>query len=214
MSETEVAPAMVESELLVHKTLAYSVTRLAVWTWLKLVHRLRVEGRENLPLEGPVVIASNHQSFLDIPIVAASTRRHVCFVARDSLARSRPLAWLMRRCGAVLIGRGTADRRALREMGAHLAAGDCLTVFPEGTRSEDGRLGPFKGGAIASARRAGAVVVPTAIRGAIDALPRGASFPRPARITITFGVPLDPAEEGAEERLLAAVEALVGDGRT
>jgi 1-acyl-sn-glycerol-3-phosphate acyltransferase len=186
-----------------------------IWTgcWLgsRLLHRVRIEGLEHLP-EGGCLVASNHQSFIDIPLLAAVIPRHVSFVARDSLAKSKPLAYIMERCGAVLVKRGASDRRAMREMSTHLKLGDCISIFPEGTRSIDGKVGEFKGGALLAARMAGVPIVPAAIRGGLRVLPRGKSFPRLAKLAVTFGSPIEPKAPDALERLQEAVEAMVGDG--
>lgn len=202
-----------DAPLIAHKTLAYRVIHRITQFLLFTVCRLEVQGRENLPTDGPAVIASNHQSMIDIPVVAAGTSRHVCFVARETLANTRWLAWVMRQCGAILIGRGTADRRALREMKGHLELGDLLAVFPEGTRTHDGSLGEFKGGAVLAAKRARAPIVPTAIRGAVDVLGRGMSWPRPRKIVIRFGPPIDSGDPDAQERLVRWVTDAVGNGR-
>ena len=108
---------------LVRKTLVYRLIRTGCILYLGLRHRMKVEGRENVPERGGTLVVANHQSFLDIPLIAAALRRHVCFVARRSLAESKLLAFIMRQCGAVLIDRGETDRGALREIAAHLAAG-------------------------------------------------------------------------------------------
>ena len=158
MSELEPSPDAPSPEggeelrVLAHATIVYRITQASVWSWLTLVHRMRVEGRALVPKSGGALLVANHASFLDIPLVAASLGRHVSFVARDSLARSRPLGWLMRQCGAVLVRRGAADRRALREIARHLELGDCVAIFPEGSRSADGSLGEFRRGALLGAR--------------------------------------------------------------
>jgi 1-acyl-sn-glycerol-3-phosphate acyltransferase len=215
MSEVEPRPdaGQERPRVLTRKTLIYRFVRTSVDLTYRIVFRRRVEGRENLPMQGPVLLALNHQSFLDIPLVAGSTTRHVSFVARESLARSRPLGWLMRQCGAVLIQRGKPDRAALREMVAHLEAGDCVAVFPEGTRSSDGRLQPFRAGALLAARLSGAPVVPAAIRGTIEAWPRGARWPRPRRVSLSFAPAVDPNLPDALERVRAGIEERLGDGR-
>ena len=84
-------------------------------------------------------MAANHSSHLDIPIISVITRRHVAFVARDTLDGARWLSFVMRECRTVLIRRGTADRRAIRAMVEHLEAGDCVAIYPEGTRRAKGR---------------------------------------------------------------------------
>jgi 1-acyl-sn-glycerol-3-phosphate acyltransferase len=137
----------------------------------------------------------------------------VCFAARDTLARSRFLAWVMRESGVVLVRRGAAEKSAVEAMIAHVAAGDCVAIFPEGTRSPDGSLGEFKPGALLVARRARSPIVPCAIRGAFLAWPRGRSLPRPSPISIRFGPPIDPSAPGALDALVAAVASLAEDGR-
>jgi 1-acyl-sn-glycerol-3-phosphate acyltransferase len=195
------------------KTLVYRTLRAAVSAWCRGVHRMRVEGARNLPLSGGVLLVANHQSALDVPMIAAATRRHVGFVARASLGRSRLLAWIMARCGAVLVRPGEADREALRNMVLRLRSGDCLAIFPEGTRSTDGRGGEFRGGGVLAARRAGVPIVPVGIRGSREAWPRGARRPRLAPVCLCFGPALDPRAPEALAEARRAVAALVGDGR-
>ena len=204
MSESE------DSSLLTQKTLVYSATRFFMGCLLKGYNRARVEGQEHLPSEGPVVLAANHMSLLDIPLIAMSTRRHISFVARRSLAHSRPMAFLLDQCGAVLVDRGAADRRALSEMIAHLEAGDALAVFPEGTRSTDGHIGPFLAGALVAARRASAPIVPIGIQGTFEVWPRGARLPRANRVSLCFGAPIGAREPEALERVRCAVSELSG----
>ena len=163
-------------EALVDITPAYWFGRQVSRTYFGLT-RCRYEGRENVPAEGPVVIVANHQSFLDIPLIASSLKRHVCFVARDSLANFKPLGWLMRESRVILVKRGTADRAALRAMLAHLEAGDALVVFPEGTRTRDGSVGEFRAGALLVAQKARAPVVPAGIRGLSEPGPETGDFP-------------------------------------
>jgi 1-acyl-sn-glycerol-3-phosphate acyltransferase len=194
--------------LIVHSRPGYRIIRSFLVVYLKLWHRLRIEGREHLPREGGVLIASNHQSFLDIPLVAVAAPRHVAFVARSTLASSRLVNFLMRQSGSVFVRQNTADRAALEDMIAHLEHGDCVAVFPEGTRTRDGSLGPFRAGAAVAARRAGVPVVPMAISGAFEAMPRARLFPRPRRITVRFGPALSPGEDTLE-RARSSIAAMV-----
>lgn len=200
-------------EVLTRKTLVYRLSRGSTMVWLYTLHRLRVRGREHVPARGGALIVSNHQSFLDIPVIAAAARRHVSFVARDTLAETRWLAFVIRECGAVKLKRGTADRKGLTEMIRHLELGDCVSIFPEGTRSTDGRLGEFHGGALVAARRTGVPIVPAAIRGAFEAFPKGSKRPRWKRISIEFAPPVDPRAPDALELVRGSVARLLGDGR-
>jgi 1-acyl-sn-glycerol-3-phosphate acyltransferase len=213
----EPGPAAAPRKLVTRSTPTYVIGRGLIGTFLRTACRLQVRGREHMPRQGPVLLVANHQSYLDIPAlasaVATAAGRHVCFVARDSLARSRFLAFVMRESGAVLIKRGVPDRAALEETIEHLEQGDAVAIFPEGTRSTDGAVGEFRSGALLVARRTGCPIVPTGIRGTIDVLSRDQKFPRPARVRVSFGAPVDPGSEGALERVRDAVCALVGDGR-
>jgi 1-acyl-sn-glycerol-3-phosphate acyltransferase len=200
-------------DLLTEPTWVYRTIHAAVWLEARIWHRLSVEGLEHLPRDGGCLIASNHQSFLDIPLIAAAVPRHVSFVARDTLARSKLLAFIMKGCGAVLVKRGAADRRALREMAVHIERGDCVSIFPEGTRTEDGDPREFKGGVLLAARMARAPIVPLAIEGAFAAYPRGARFVRPAKVRLRFGPPIDPRGEGATAELERSVRAMLADLR-
>jgi 1-acyl-sn-glycerol-3-phosphate acyltransferase len=199
--------------ILTQKTLVYRLCNKGSLLFCKMYFRLRVEGLVNIPKEGGAVLASNHQSFVDILILGGCMPRHIAFVARDTLAEWRWLAYIMRQCGAVLVRRGTSDRRALRGMVDHLERGDIVVIYPEGTRTKSGGLQEFKGGALLAARTAGVPIIPCGIRGAFEAWPRGRTLPRPKKVGVRFGPPIDSSAPDAQERLVAAVQALIGDGR-
>jgi 1-acyl-sn-glycerol-3-phosphate acyltransferase len=165
----------------------------------RLFFRLKVTGAENVPADGGVLVASNHQSFFDPIIVAISNRRSVFFMARDSLFRSRYFGWLLRNVGAFPVRRGAPDRKALREAVERLQAGAVLLVFPEGTRTRDGSLGPLHSGPAMLAFRAGVPIVPAVIKGAVDAWPRTKKIFRFRPISIAYGRPLPPPATGERE---------------
>jgi cytidylate kinase len=190
----------------------YRLLKAVDWTACKLWFRLKVEGLDRIPRRGGVLLAANHQSFLDILVVGASVPRHVTFVARDTLADTAWLAFVMRRCKAILVRRGTSDRAAIRAMSETLASGGIVAIYPEGTRSRDGDPGTFKGGAVMAARLAGVPIIPVGIRGAYQAWPRGRRFPKPLRVGIRFGAPIDPNAADARERLESAIRGMIGDG--
>lgn len=200
------------SAVVSHSTLTYRVCRAVCGAYLRFRHRLRTTGSEHLPATGGALIVANHQSFLDIPIMAATTGRHISFVARDSLKESRILSFIMRESGVVLVKRGAADRAALREMQDHLAAGDLLLIFPEGTRTRDGQVGEFKAGALLAARKAGVPLIPAGIRGSFGVWPRSKKLPGPGRLEVRYGPPIDVSQRDALDAARGAILEAVGDG--
>lgn len=201
-----------EEPLITWATPFYRTVRFFGRATCRACFRLRVEGLANVPATGGAVVATNHQSFLDIMLVAAALDRHVSYVARDTLAEWWWLRLTIRQSGSVLVRRGTSDRAALRGMAAHLEAGDLVAIYPEGTRTRDGRLGVLKGGAVLAARMAGVPIVPAGIRGAYEAWPRGRIVPRPRRVAIRFGPLIDSGRPDAMERLQATIGGMIGDG--
>ena len=176
----------------------------------RLLFRIRVHGRQHLPERGGMLIAANHQSYLDIPLISyGAWRRHVAYVARASLAGSRILAWTMKHCGAILIRRGERDLAAIRAMTEALQAGDLVALFPEGTRTRDGQLGPFKKGAALAARRAGVRILPCAIRGTFEAWPPQRRLPRVRRLEIEFGEPIDSGRSDAIEAVRVSIAGML-----
>lgn len=191
------------------------------WVWrgiMGVTHALtrtlyptRVQGVEHVPLTGGALIVANHQSVLDIPLIArAAHRRHLTFVARSTLAGSRVLAFILDRCQAILIDRDRGDRVALTSMIERLEAGALVVIFPEGKRSRDGELGIPKKGALLAARRAGVPIVPCAVDGSFRAMPPGARFPRPTRIRVSFGGPVSSADRDALQHTWGEISSLLG----
>jgi 1-acyl-sn-glycerol-3-phosphate acyltransferase len=149
--------------------------------------RYRALGRGNVPPAGPVLLAANHASFLDPPLVGIGTSRRLHFLAKAELFRVPLLGGLIRRLNAHPVERDGADLGALRQALALLRHGEALLVFPEGTRGPGTELGPGKPGAGMLAAVSEAPVVPVYIDGSGRAWPRGARGPRLVRITVTFG---------------------------
>jgi len=177
----------------------YIALSMASFVLLKLFFRLKIKGIENVPRDGGVLIASNHQSFLDPIIVSASNRRPVGFMARDTLFRNAAFAWFIRKLGSFPVRRNTADRQAVRDAVARLRAGAALLVFPEGRRTHDGRLGRLRSGPAMLAYRAGVPIVPAAITGAFEAWPRTRKLFRFRRVSIAYGPPIPPPERSEHE---------------
>jgi 1-acyl-sn-glycerol-3-phosphate acyltransferase len=184
----------------------YWSVRTALWVVFKLAFRLRWCGTEQLPRFGPLILVTNHQSYLDPILVGIPAPRMLRFLARDTLF-FWPLRPFIRSLGAVAIDREGGGLSGLKQSLALLKLGEALVVFPEGTRSRDGRLGLLKPGFCSIARRGRATLVPVGIAGAFSAWPRGRRFPHPAPIGLAFGLPLTPDrfEALSDEALLAQI---------
>ena len=173
----------------------YTLVWCCCWTICKLMFRFRWSGQENVPADGPVLVVSNHQSHLDPVLVAIGCPRQMKFLAKQGLF-FWPLAWLIRSLGAVPIDRSGGGLSGFKATLRLLKEGQPVLVFPEGTRSPDGRLQPLLPGFCALARRSGATLVPAALSGAYAAMPRGCRLPRPRPITLRFGAPIPSQQYG------------------
>ena len=186
-------------------------SKWAVLLFSKLWFRHRCEGSEQVPAEGPVLLVANHASYLDPPMVGISTKREVNFLAQAGLAVFPPLRWWLAQVGVTLIDRDAPSKDALRMLGNSLRAGEVVGIFPEGTRSRDGSVAPFKSGVEFLVRRSKAIVVPIGIDGTFRAMSRSMRLPRPRKVVVRFGAPWTPEQvlaEGGVERLRREVAAL------
>ena len=168
----------------------YAILKPLTMLLSRLFFGLRSRGREHVPAAGPVLFVANHASFLDPPLVGSASPRPLSFLAKAELFGIPLFGGLIRRLNAHPLRREGADAGALRTALRVLRSGGALLVFPEGTRGEEGKLGPAKVGAGMLAVLGGAPVIPVYISGSGRAWPRGRRFPRPARVTVTFGPPL------------------------
>lgn len=137
-----------------------------------------------------VLLASNHQSFLDPVLVGVALDRPVHYLARSSLFRPPGFGQLIRALGAHPLRRGKIDGSALRTCMQILRGGEPLLLFPEGTRSRDGSLGRMRPGAASLAARCEVPIIPVCIEGAFQAWPRTRALPRPAPVAVAYGRPL------------------------
>lgn len=163
------------------------LSRSLVLAFCRVWHRLRIENASAMPATGPVLVVANHGSYLDPPLIGISCRRWVGFLAQSGLARFGPARWWLRQVGVTLIDRSAPSKDALRLVVGCLEAGEAVGLFPEGTRSRDGAVGPFRAGVEFLVRRTGAPVLPVGLDGAFRAFPRGAWLPRPRRIVVRYG---------------------------
>lgn len=207
---------------------AYILGRLLLLPTTRVLFRPRIEGRENVPLTGPVILASNHLSFIDSIAIPVASPRVVRFLAKSDYfdgpgLKGRLSSTFFTAVGArpVRRGAGQAALEALEQQKAFLDDGQAVALYPEGTRSRDGRLYKGRTGVAFLALQTGAPVVPVGLIGTNKVMPIGATVPRlRPRITIRFGEPLDLSRHGAPtsgrarraatEELMAAIHALSG----
>lgn len=171
----------------------YRFTQSVLRLWGRLWFGLRTKGMEHLPQTGPVVLICNHQSHLDPAMIGGFTNRPLSIMARESLFRGW-FGGLIHSYDAIPVDRDGGGIRGLRETLGRLRHNAAVLVFPEGTRSPDGRLQKMKPGFLALVRRGKAALVPMGIDGAFDAMPRGVVIPRPRRIAIVYGEAIAPEE--------------------
>ena len=205
----------------------YLVTRTVLAPVARLIYRPVIEGREHIPRTGPVLLASNHLSFSDSFVIPLVAPRRVVFLAKSEYFTGKGLRglwvrWLFTATGAVPVRRGThgAAQEALDSAMEILNDGHAFVIYPEGTRSLDGRLYRGRTGVAWLALTAGCQVVPVALSGTQDIQPVGSRLPRIRKITVRFGEPLDfshlqgakpgPARREATDAIMAAIHELSG----
>jgi len=162
----------------------YSLFKFALFVICKVLFRLKVKGLENLPRSGAVVIAANHSSFLDPVTLAVAVPRQVVFLVMKPVYNFWPLAWFFRIMPCIPLN------GALNRAVDALKKGAVVGVFPEGGRSEDGRLKNAKLGAARLAMLSGAPILPVGICGAYEAYPPHRLLPRPRQIEVRIGSPI------------------------
>lgn len=174
----------------------YAVIVRLVRLGLTLVFRTRVFGTTHVPQTGPVLLVANHQSNLDPPAISSSyTRRQLWFVAKEELFRKRFGAWVIGSLNSIPLKLGESDSRAIKEVVRRLRQGEAVLIFPEGSRTTDGRVHAFKRGILVLVKRARCPVVPVAIEGPFDIWPKSGRMRLfSARIAVRFGEPIEADE--------------------
>jgi len=172
----------------------YHLARFLCLVFTAIFFRLRARGRQNVPRRGSVVLAGNHQSFMDPVFCGVGVRRRLTYIARESLFHFGPFGWLIHSVNAIPIGRDKADIAAMRAILERLRRGEAVCLYPEGTRSHDGRIAPLKAGFGLLCRRSKATVVPVLVDGAFECWPRHRKLFRPGHVTIWYGTPLPPEQ--------------------
>ena len=174
------------------KALSFVVKLWARLTLYLSLSRVRIIGNFSPPPGGNIVYVANHQSFFDIPLIMGWVDPKVGFVAKESLFKIPVLGWWMREIGCIPVSRKASRRElsAFERMKKFLSAGGVLVIFPEGTRSPDGSLLPFKSSALKPAVDSKSTVIPVTIWGTKDIMPKGTFAISPARVFIKVGGPI------------------------
>ena len=165
----------------------YWVCRWACRLFCILFFRFRAYGRENVPDRGAFILVSNHQSYLDPVLCGVALKRQLCFLARESLFGNWFFRWLTFSLNAIPLRQEQADLSAVKTVIHRLKEGMGVCLYPEGTRTGDGKIAPFKSGFSLLCRRGDAVVVPMVIDGAFECWPRHKKIFSSGQITICYG---------------------------
>ena len=152
--------------------------------------RWQVYNAERVPLTGPVILASNHASFLDPPLAGSGVKRAINYLARDTLFRYPGIGALLRSWNAVPVDRDGGGASGLKSILDRLLAGGAIILFPEGTRTRDGKLQSAKSGIGLTVIKSDAPVVPVRIFGSFEAYGRHLKIPRPVRVIVKYGQPM------------------------
>lgn len=192
--------------------------RSYLWKYLQILARvlttnlfdLKVYGLENVPQTGGVLLAANHQSYLDPVLVAVRLRRPVSFMAKSELFENPYFGWFIRALHAYPVRQGEGDIGAIRQAIQRLNDGYALNVYPEGTRTEDGKIQPLEKGIALILRKVDVPVVPVAIDGSFEAWHKDNYLFRPHPIRVSYGKPLYLKDLPAKQVLETLHNAMVG----
>lgn len=196
--------------------------RITCWFFREVVYRIaggiRAINMRNMPKEGPVIMAPIHFSNYDPPLVVIAQRRHVRMMAKEELARTPVVGAFIKAMDGFFVKRGEGDMEAIRKAIAFLESGQCVVMFPEGTRGDGKSMGPLSKGVAMLAKKTGAKVVPVGLHGPQIAWPRGSFIKRRHLMTVIYGEPFtfdEVAGEGSNaeqrEQFLKVLEQKIVD---
>jgi len=195
---------------------AYYIGRACYRAVFRCYFRWRVCHAERVPARGPLLLASSHASFLDPPLVGCGLDRPCHFLARATLFRNPLFGRILQAVGALPVDRDGGNAAGLRTILDKLQEGCAIVLFPEGTRTLDGRLQAPRSGIGLIALKSGAPVVPVRILGTFEAFGKHRRWPRPHRVTVIYGQPLRfdreraEAQSGSRERVRQLYQEVAG----
>ena len=184
------------------KNIIKVIVRNAILLWCRIAHRVKIEGREDIPKDGAVIFCGNHRTFLDPPLIVVTAKREVHFLAKEELYKNPFLAFLGWAFDAIKVKRDAKDINAVKSSLKYLKKGECIALFPEGTRNGLAKGEKVKDGAAFFALRTGAKVVPIGISG------KTGHF---SKVTIKYGKPLDYSNYKNTEDEKKALEEITED---
>lgn len=179
-------------------TFTYRLTWFAFRGFARIWFRSTVIGANHVPLTGSVILAANHNSFADPPLVGSALPREVSYLARDTLFNKPFLGWYIKKLNGVPVNRDGGGGPGLKAILDRLNIGNGIVLFPEGTRSPDGTLLPAKSGIGLIVAKSTAPVIPIRLKGTFEACGRHLTYPKRKPIEIHFGEPLYFEELRAE----------------
>lgn len=165
----------------------YYIAKILVWLYFHIAYNLRYEGRNNIPKGCTVIYASNHRTNTDPPLVGAGARGKYAFMAKEELFKNKLFACLIRILGAFPVSRGKGDMAVIDTAVERLKSGRSLMIFPEGTRSKDGKVHRGHTGAALIAARSGKIIIPVGIV-------FGEKLKFRCKLTVKYGEPINPAD--------------------
>jgi len=190
----------------------YKITKMLFWPWFIFFLRLSIKGRENVPRNKGFILVSNHVSYLDPIALALACPGNLNFMAKEELFRPHFFGWIMRLNNCFPLRRKGADLAAIREAIKRVNLGGGLLIFPEGTRSADGKLGVGLEGVGFLVDKLNVPVIPAFVKGTFEAMPKGAWLVRPLKISIQFGkqIPLERrvAYSDVADKVMQAIKQL------
>jgi 1-acyl-sn-glycerol-3-phosphate acyltransferase len=167
--------------------------RLGWWSYRALFRFYfgwRVYNPERVPLQGGVILACNHASYLDPPLVGSGVRRGINYLARENLFRFPIMGWVLRQWQVVPVDREGGGAKGLKAILDRLLNGGAIILFPEGTRTRDGKLQPARSGIGLTVIKSTAPLVPVRVFGTFEAYGRHVLLPRPRRVAVKYGQPM------------------------
>ena len=181
--------------------LSYRIAWLGFRAVYATYFRWRVFNPERVPRTGPVILAANHASFIDPPLVGSGLTRDINYLARESLFRFPIVGAVLRSWNAVPVDRDGGGAKGLKIILGRLLAGGGIILFPEGTRTKDGNLQPARSGIGLTVIKSAAPVVPVRVFGTFAAYGRNHKFPRPKKVAVKYGAPMNFEKLRAEAKV-------------